>query len=291
MRVFLTGGSGYLGRSVLAALARHGIEAAALARSDASAAVVTSLGATAVRGELTDVDVLRRAAAEADGAIHLGAGTGPDAPRHILDAARAMQEGLGDRGTYVHTGGVWVYGDTDGVADEEAPQRPPRVAAWLQGNERTVLAAADRGGRPVLVMPGVVYGHGAGLPTGFFTEPGRSTGAVPVIGDGANHWSVVHVDDIAELYVLALGAAPGSRYAGVAENLRLADIVQALSVAAGHPGSIEQLTVDQAVERMGPVAEAFALDQRFTSARARRELGWAPAHLDALTELAEEPAT
>jgi hypothetical protein len=37
---------------------------------------------------------------------------------------------------------------------------------------------------------------------------------------------------------------------------------------------------------MGPLAEAFALDQRFTAARARRELGWSPAHSDALAEFA-----
>ncbi|MFG1809693.1 NAD-dependent epimerase/dehydratase family protein [Streptomyces sp. NPDC049040] len=287
MRVFITGGSGYLGRAVLAALARRGIEAAALARSDASAATVRELGATAVRGELTDTEVLRRAAVAADGVIHLGASPGPDGPAVALAAARAMQEGLGDRGAYVHTGGVWVYGDTDGVVDEDAPLRPPPIAAWLVDIERVVLASAGQGGRPVVVMPGVVYGHGAGLPTAFFAAPGRERGAVPVIGDGANHWAVAHVDDIADLYVRALNAAPGSRYAGVTENLTLAAIARSLSVAVGHPGSFETLTLAEAVERMGPVAEAFALDQRMTAARARHDLGWTPSHRDALTELAE----
>lgn len=240
-------------------------------------------------GDLTDTAALRSAAAAADGVLHLGSHAGADTAAVDLAAARAMQEGLGDRGTYVHTGGAWVYGDTDGVVDESAEQRPPRITAWRAANERQVLAAADRGGRPVLVMPGVVYGNGGSLTRFFFTDPGRKNGAVPQIGDGANHWALVHVDDVAELYVRALDAAPGTSYLGVSDqNVAQADIVQALSRAAGHPGSVERITLEQALERMGPIAEAFALDQQITGARARRELGWTPRHLDALDDLAGE---
>ncbi|WP_329172621.1 NAD-dependent epimerase/dehydratase family protein [Streptomyces sp. NBC_01477] len=291
MRVFLTGGSGYVGRSVIPALVRAGHDVTALARSESSAAAVAALGATPVRGELTGTEVLRRAAEQADGVIHLGASTGPDAAAVDLAAARALQAGLDGRGAYVHTGGVWVYGNTGGVVDEDAPKAPPQITAWRVANEEKVLADADRGGRPVVVMPGLVYGNGGHLTRAFFTEPGRASGAVPLIGDGSGHWALVHVDDLAELYVLALDAAPGSVYVGVSDqNIPLADIVQALSVAAGHPGGIERLTLDQAVERMGPMAEAFALDQQLTGARARRELGWTPRHLDALADLAAEGA-
>ncbi|MFE9997267.1 hypothetical protein [Streptomyces avermitilis] len=41
------------------------------------------------------------------------------------------------------------------------------------------------------------------------------------------------------------------------------------------------------MQRMGPIAEVFALDQQFSGARARRELGWTPTRLDALAELAQ----
>ncbi|MBM9503406.1 NAD-dependent epimerase/dehydratase family protein [Actinacidiphila acididurans] len=287
MRVFLTGGSGYLGRATLRALVRDGIEVAALARGDSSARTLRDLGATPVQGGLTDLAVLRDAAARADGAIHLASHAGPDTAAIDLAAAQAMQDGLGDRGTYVHTGGVWVYGNTDGVVDETSPQRPPRLTAWRLENEKRVLAAAADGGRPVLVMPGLVYGHGGGLADAFLTEPARTTGAVPVIGDGANHWALVHVDDIAELYVRALRAAPGSVYAGVSDqNLPLVDIARALAESIGLPGSVEPIDYAEAERRMGPIAEAFALDQQLTGAKARRELGWTPTRLDALAELA-----
>jgi nucleoside-diphosphate-sugar epimerase len=287
MRVFLTGGSGYLGAATVRALVRRGHDVSALARSERSAAAVAGLGADPVPGDLTDLTVLRDAARAADAVIHLGVDYAADTAARDLDAALAMLDGLGGRGAYVHTGGLWVYGDTDGVADEDAPRRPPRITAWREANERRVLAAAAAGARPVLVMPGVVYGRGGGRIETYFAEPARAHGAVPRIGDGAGHWAVVHVDDAAELYALALDAAPGSVYGAAAdEQPTHAEIVLAVSRAVGAPGAVEVLTPAEAERRMGPIAEPFGFDQRFSAARARKELGWAPAHHDVLGELA-----
>lgn len=287
MRVFMTGGSGYIGRHIIQALVRDGIGVSALARSERAARTVSDLGAVPVAGTLTDADVLREAAEQADGGvIHLGVDYVAGAAEVDRAAAQAMQDGAGSR-PYVHTGGVWVYGDTDGVVDEDAVLKPPRITAWRPDNEQRVLARATRGGRPVVVMPGLVYGRGGGLAQTYFAEPGRAGGAVPCIGDGSNRWALVHVEDIAELYIAALNAQPGSVYAGVGgENLPLADITRALSHAAGCPDRIESLTLEDAMERMGPIAEAFALDQQLSGARAHRELGWTPTRLDALAELA-----
>ncbi|MFD7231778.1 hypothetical protein [Streptomyces sp. NPDC059881] len=139
-----------------------------------------------------------------------------------------------------------------------------------------------------MVMPGLVYGRSGGLAQSFFVEPGRSAGAGALHRGRLQPWALVHVDDIAELYVLALNATTGSLYAGVGgQNLPLADVDRALSHAAGCPGRIDALTLEEAVRRMGPIAEAFALDQQFSGARARRELGWTPTRLDALAELAQ----
>lgn len=283
MKVFLAGGSGYVGRPTIRALLRRGHDVSALARSDASARTLTDLGARPVPGGLTDTAVLREAAAAADGVIHLGQHYGDNTAAVDRAAADALQDGLGDRGPYVHTGGVWVYGDTADVVDEDAPQKPPAITAWRRANEDRVLA---HGGHPVLVMPGLVYGLGGGLIETFFLAPARETGSVPSIGDGANHWAMVHAEDIAELYALALEAPAKSVYAGVSgENVPLADIVEALTHAAGCPGRVTWLSLAEATERMGPIAEAFALDQRLTPARARRELGWTPRHLDAVRDL------
>ena len=68
-----------------------------------------------MRGTLADLDVLRDAAARADAVIHLA----PADAETDRAAALTMVEATD---VYLHTGGVWVYGDTDGVADEDAPR-------------------------------------------------------------------------------------------------------------------------------------------------------------------------
>jgi nucleoside-diphosphate-sugar epimerase len=285
MKVLVTGGSGYLGQATIRALRGHGHEVVALARSDDAARRVESAGAVSVRGGLSDAVVLRRAAEDTDAAIHLAQDYGPDTAAVDLAAATAIQDGLGAR-PYVHTGGVWVYGNTDRMIDETAPQSPPPVTAWRTDNEKQVLARAADGGHPVLVMPGVVYGRGGGLIGQFFGEPAR-TGSAHYIGSGQNRWAMVHVDDIAELYVAALSAPAGSVYAGVddTQSPTMREIAEAVSIAAGRPGTASSITMGQARQEFGPLADAFALDQRMSSVRARRELHWAPADRDILTVL------
>jgi nucleoside-diphosphate-sugar epimerase len=279
MKIFLTGGSGYLGQATIAELVRRGHAVEALARSDRSAQAVADAGAVAVRGALRDLDVLNHAAARAEGVIHLAQATSAD---EDLAAATAMQDGVG-AGTYVHTGGSWVYGDTKGVRDETAPWNPPSVVAWRKAVEDAVLARAAGGGRPVVVQPGPIYGGDHGLINDFFIKPGKEKGAIPYIGDGANQWALVHVDDVASLYVAALSAKGGSVYLGVGDAHPTAKAVaEALARGAGLDGKTVSITLEQARADMGPIADAFALDQRLTSAKARRELGWAPAHNDPL---------
>lgn len=72
MRVFLTGGSGWISSAVIPELTGAGHEVRALARSQASAAAVAAAGATAVPGDLDDLDGLRAAAKDSDGVVHLG---------------------------------------------------------------------------------------------------------------------------------------------------------------------------------------------------------------------------
>ena len=147
MNVFITGGTGYLGPATIAALVRAGHAVEALVRTPREVP-----GATTVVGSLTDLDVLREASARADAVIHLAADYGGDGARVDREAAAAMLDG---GGVYIHTGGVWVYGDTDGVADEDAPENPPAIVAWRAENERAVLAGRRAAGdaRPGLRRP------------------------------------------------------------------------------------------------------------------------------------------
>ncbi|WHT22345.1 NAD-dependent epimerase/dehydratase family protein [Crossiella sp. CA-258035] len=282
--IFLTGGSGYVGRHLIPVLRREGHQVTALARSDSAAALLTGLGATPVPGELTDLEVLRAGAAAAGAVIHLGQVLGAEAQRADLGAATALLDGLGDRGPYLHTGGTWVYGDTAGVVDEQAELRPPEITAWRVGNERKVLARKDSGAHPVVVMPGLVFGDGGGIVEFAYAAPGRETGVVPCAGDGGNHWSLVHVADLAELYALALSAPAGSVYAGTVDTFPTQFEVAA-AVAKSTGATVAHLDPAQAQARFGAFAEALSLDQRISGARARRELGWTPRHTDPVATL------
>jgi nucleoside-diphosphate-sugar epimerase len=283
MRVFITGGSGYIGQAVIEALVAEGHGVEALVREEAGAATVSDIGAEPRLGDVGNLDVLREAADRADAVIYLA----PSDPESDLAASTAIQEQLGD-GPFVFTGGAWVYGDTDGVVDEDAPLAPPPIVAWRVANNRAILAAADGGGRPVLIMPGGVYGDNAGLITAAIVEPARSQGYASYIADGTNHMALVHRRDLARLYVLALDAPAGSRYLGVGgSDATLGQIAESASHAAGAGGATRSLSLDEAQQVWGPLADALALDQQFTVRRARDELGWVPQEAGVLEYLAD----
>lgn len=288
VRVFVTGGSGYIGRQVLRLLLARGDSVLALARSDEAGDTVEALGALAVRGELADAEALTTVTGAVDAAIHLGV-AGADSAAVDAAAAEAMQEGLRTK-PYVHTSGAWVWGSQPEVVDEDAPQDPPALTAWRTANEERVLSRVRSGGHPVIVAPGVVYGHGRGIPVAALVDPGRPAGEVWSLGDGDQHWSLVHVEDVAALYVAALGAPRGRVYAGVTEDQPVSAVATALAVAAGDL-DVRSVGDAEAGARLGPLLPALLMDNRVSGARARTELGWAPRHTDALTELARHRLT
>ena len=290
MRVFLTGATGYIGSVVAEALQKAGHSVTGLARSDAAARKLEARGVVVRRGDLRDAGTLAEAAGEAGGVIHTGLDLGAaDTPQVDAAAVAAMLAALDETGRpFVYTSGVWVLGDTGGrVLDEEAPVNPTPLVAWRPGVEQTVLDAARNGVRSAVIRPAMVYGRGGGA-IADFVRSARQSGAVRFVGDGANRWSFVHVDDLAELYLLALTQSPaGYVYlAAAGEAIAVKVVAEAASRAAGAEGRVEAVPLEQAREKMGLFADALMLDQQISGDRARRLLGWNPRRPSVLEELA-----
>ena len=289
MKVFVTGPTGTLGSAVAEVLRREGHEVIGLARDDGAVAALKSRDIEAVRGDLADTRLLADQAAKADGVIHV-ATTGDEHQAEIDVAAttRILEAIAGSGSPCVHTSGGWVLGNTAGTgpADEDAPIAVAEAIAWRPALERTVREAADRDVRSVVIRPAILFGRGRGLPA-MYVDWARQGGSGRCVGSGENRWTFVHVDDLAELYRLALEhAAAGALLNGSSgETLVQSELARAADRAAGGEGNFEPWPLNDARKELGVLADALALDQDISGERARRTLGWSPTRFGVAEEV------
>ncbi|MCW2530029.1 MAG: NAD-dependent epimerase/dehydratase [Pseudonocardiales bacterium] len=284
MNVFLTGGTGFVGGAVLRALLSHGHQVTALARSEGSAAALSAAGATALIGDITDVRWLSEQLVPVDAAIHTASPGGPDSAAVDTAIATAVARAFAGSGkVYLHTGGIWVYGNNLDIS-EESPLDPPELTAWRADVEK--IALETDGARVVVIVPGIVYGEGKGIPTMIAGAPRDESGALHLIGDGAQHWTTVHTDDLADLYLLALEdpAADGYLVAANDDRPTVRELTLAAADAAGHVAIVAESN-DESRARFGALfADALLLDQH-SSARKARSLGWEPKSISLAEDL------
>ncbi|PZF57036.1 epimerase [Curtobacterium sp. MCSS17_008] len=274
MHVLLTGASGYIGSSVLRALVAHGHEVTAIVRSDQKAQAVRDAGGRAVVGDVTDTDVVRRLAHEADAVVHTASAESVDP-----DLTATVTEALdGTPKPFVHTGGIFTFGSSTDIS-EQSPVSPPALTAWRAPIEARVRASAVR---TTIVAPGIVHGRGAGIPAMF---AGDGEHEVRLVGDGSQRWTTVHVDDLGELYVLALQRAEQDGYvvAATGDN----PTVREIAVAGAHGAPVVAESVDESRQRLGAdFADALLLHQEASGAHARTAFGWVPTRPSLVEDLA-----
>jgi nucleoside-diphosphate-sugar epimerase len=267
MKILLTGGTGFIGSAVLDRLVAAGHSVTAVVRSQKSSLHVQDAGATGIIGDLFNADWLAAELRGHDAAIHTAAG-GDERDAALNDAVidAAISAFSGTQKPFIHTGGIWAYGNGAAIT-EATPLDPPALTAWRAAGEQRLL---DSGIKASVVQPGIVYGYGNGIPamvTGSVVD-----GILPVFGSGEQHWATVHVDDLADLYVRVLDEAPGGRaYIGASgHNPTVRELGEALGAA------VVPETPEATVARLGGFGEALLLDQQANGARAKNELGWQP---------------
>jgi nucleoside-diphosphate-sugar epimerase len=277
--VFLTGGTGYIGRAVLEALIRAGHQVSAVARDPEKVARLAARGATGILSEIGTPDRYLDAAGDADVVIHAAFESSPrgvDLDRRFLDIMLPVVTANGRARALIYTSGVWVLGETTGPADEAAPLRPANHVTWRPAHERIVLDAATDRLRTIVVRPGIVYGGGRGIVADLLKN--ALNGLVRVIGPGTNHWPCVYDRDLGDLYA-RLTQAPEARgvfHANDEGDERVSDIVDAIAGHLLQRPDVRFVPMEEARAKMGVYADALALDQIVRSPRARA-LGWTPA--------------
>jgi nucleoside-diphosphate-sugar epimerase len=279
MKVALTGATGFIGSHILTELQEHGHDVTALIRDASQTGPVAEHGATAVAVDLYDRAAVVRLLGSADAAIHTaspGDATSADLDTAVVDAAIEAFAGTGK--PFLDISGEWIYGSNLSIS-EESPIDPPPFVSWKEPIASRVLAASDM--RGVVIVSGTAYGDGGGgIPGLLLGSPRDDAGNLIMLGTGEQHWSTVHVADLASFFCRALEdeGARGRYIVNDGLNPTVAELTEAAAVTVGAPGAVAG-SDEEARTRLGDYfAEVLLLDQRTVAGRARTELDWLPSH-------------
>jgi len=281
MRVFVTGASGWIGSATVDELLSAGHSVLGLARSDASAAALEERGATVLRGDLDDLDALRKGATDAEGVVHLANKHDWANPAASNAAERGAVEAIAE--TLVDTERPFVL--ASGVAGlakgrpstEEDPSPFHGPDAPRGGSENLALDYVGRGVRAVSArFAPTVHGvrdHGF---IAYIVGVAREKGVSAYVGDGTHRWAAVHRPDAARLVRIGLEQAPaGTRLHAVAEEgVPTKVIAEAIGRGLGLP--VTSVGPEDAIGHFGFIGAFFAMDLSASSERTRARFGWEP---------------
>jgi nucleoside-diphosphate-sugar epimerase len=277
MRIIMTGATGYIGSAVADALVRANHAVTGVAHTTRARADLVERGIHVIVGDIAAPEKLAdQIASDApDAVVWVATANRADIDAPAVDAILERLQGTG--AAFIYTSGAWVHGETgDAVIDEDAPLHPVELVEWRVAVERRVLETV--GVRGIVIRPGIVYGHGGGIPA-MMTTSARNEGAARFVGTGHNRWPLVFIEDLADLYRRAVEKAPAATVLlGVAPTTcSVLDIARAASEGAGANGRTTAWPVEDARKQLGAFADALAIDQaRLSGRRAEVTLGWRP---------------
>lgn len=289
MKIFVTGGTGFIGSAVVHEMVRAGHKVIALARSDEAAAKILAMGAEVHKGDLRDIDSLMHGARLSDGVLHLGfihdfanfAAVSEIDKQAII----ALGEGLkGTQNPLVVTAGIAMI--SPGKLALETDKAQPSSKEYPRASEETVDKLMDEGiNASVVRLSPSVHGPGdyAFIPE--LIKIAKKSGFSAFPGDGRNRWSAVHRLDAASLFRLAIeNPSQGARYHGAAEEgVEFKDIARIIAQKLNLP--LKSISPEEAMVHFSWLAGFVAMDCPASSAQTRAMLNWQPKEDSLLSDL------
>lgn len=290
MRVLVFGATGYVGRHVVQRLVAGGDQITGFIRSPDQAKALADAGVEAMVGSLDDMADVASRLAPFDAVLWIAQLMLEDEAR-VVAALLAAMAGTGK--TFVFTGGTSLISErTDGAWSENTfaeddPFIPRRQIAPRLDIETMVRTANGPGLRTLCIRPPLIWGGGTCKIIADMYHSARVTGAVCYMGAGLNCYSSVHVEDLAEVYALALErGVGGALYHSVSGEVNYRHMAETIARHLGVP--TRSVSFGEAVDLWDKFTAliVFGSCSRSRSPRARQDLGWLP-HPDRLDLLAE----
>ncbi|MDR3741944.1 MAG: SDR family oxidoreductase [Terracidiphilus sp.] len=280
MRVFVTGSTGFIGTELTKELIAAGHQVRGLTRSDAGEAQLKAMGAEALRGDLTDLDGLRRGAMGMDAAVNLA--FSHDWSKFAQNAQDEIRA-IGALGSVLEPGKLLVVtsgiGITSGAPGHVRTETDPPVdsTAIPRRPEQAAEAVAEKGVHVAIMrLPQVHDTRKQGLVT-MLIQIAREKGVSAYVGDGAARWAAGPLKDVAHLYRLAVEkTGPGltTYHAVQEEGVSLRDIAEAIAHGLNVPAV--SIAPEKAAEHFGMFGHFAMLDMPASSEWTREKLGWKP---------------
>ncbi|KAK9490419.1 hypothetical protein V1508DRAFT_270327 [Lipomyces doorenjongii] len=290
MRVFVTGASGFIGSALVPELISVGHEVLSLARSDKSAALLEKYGTQVIRGDINDLDSLRKGASQSDGVIHCAfihdfTQYEASCKADSLAIEAMCKELEGSNRPFIMTSGTLMLPKGE-LVTEETPTVTEGPTSWRAASEKVAMSYISRGVRSVVIrLPQSVHGEGDHGFVPALIGIARSTGVSAYIGDGNNRWPAVHRLDAVVLYRLALEKAPAGSYLHCTddEGIPTREIASIISRRLHVP--LVSKTLEEAAGHFTWLSMFYSWDNPTSSVTTRKLLGWEPKQLSLLEDV------
>lgn len=290
MRVFITGAAGYIGHAVAKAFRAKGHFVYGLVRTDEDAHELSANEMTPVVGSLEIPESYRPILDEVEAVVHCAfdykSGNGVQLDESTIGTVLEVFSKAALPRCFVYTSGIWVYGSRpQQLVDESTPLSPIDFFSWRPSHEEKVLQENSPRIRTVVIRPGCVYGGTEWLMNFLFNS--SENGSVSIVGEGNNYCPLVHVEDLAQAYVLAVEKEVGGIAFNVVDDspVTLYEIAKAIARSAKIEGKINSITLDEGKQQYGALAEGVTSDLMVSNSRVKRLLGWQCRHAPFISEV------